>query len=116
MGINNASLFNAILHYMWTLLTGLGLGAVFSLIVQNRKKTPWLLLAGFLGYAVIGNSTRWIFLFLRWILPPFHKYMLGPALWSDLVTIAAVYSIIGIVLGAVLGAISGWSGRKTISA
>ena len=107
---DNESLQNIVLHYSWIILAVLGLGAVFSLILQDHKKTPWLLLAGVLGYYIVSNLTRWI------LIPLFPTYTLSSSIWNDLAYIAGVYGITGIVMGAILGAISGWSRHKVVSA
>ena len=107
---NSEMLRNTVSQYSWILLAGLGFGAVFSLILQDRKKTPWLLLAGSLGYLIVAILTIWIVLAL------FPKYMTGPSIWIDLASTAGVHGITGIVLGAILGTISGWSRHKIVSA
>lgn len=101
--INDEVLRNSILDYIWIILAGLGFGAIFSLILRDRKKTPWLLLAGVLGYYAATNLALWL------LLPLFPTYISGSFTWSDLTYIAGVYGVTGIVIGAMLGAISGWS-------
>ncbi len=107
--INNESLRNTVLDYSWIILAGLGFGTVFSLILRDRKKTLWLLLAGVFGYYIATNLTLWL------LTPLFPTYTPGPFTWNDLAYIVSLYGIMGIVIGALLGAISGWSRNKVIS-
>ncbi len=108
--VNNESLRNSVLDYSWIILAGLGFGAVFSLILRDRTKTPWLLLAGVLGYSITQKLTLWL------LTPLLPTYTSGPFTWNDLTYIVSLYGITGIVIGAILGAISGWSRNRVISA
>ncbi len=108
--INNESLRGIILIHSWIILAGLGFGAIFSLILQDRKKTPWLLLAGILGYYIARSLSLWI------LIPLFPMYVPSPLTWSGLAYVASLYGITGGVIGAILGAISGWSRNRVISA
>jgi hypothetical protein len=100
---------NTVLDYSWTILAGLGFGAVFSLILRDRRKTLWLLFAGVFGYFIAQNLVLWL------IAPLFPTNSAGSFNWMDLIYIAFMYGVMGTVIGATLGAVAGWSKRKTIS-
>jgi hypothetical protein len=108
--VNSESFRNTVLDYSWIILAGLGFGTIFSLILQDLKKTPWLLLTGIFGYYIATNLTLWL------LTPLFPTYSPGPFAWNDLAYIAGMYGITGLVIGAILGAVSGWSRDKLISA
>jgi hypothetical protein len=106
----DVSLRETILNDSRIVLTGLGFGIVFSLLAQDRKKTPWLLFTGMLGYYSAMELAAWL------ISPLFSAYGTGPAIWIDLAYIASVHGITGMAVGAMLGVVSGrWRRNATLT-
>ncbi len=99
---------NFILSQGSIVLIGLGFGMLFSLILPNRRKTPWLLLAGILGYYVARNLGIWLLEFA-----PVNSG--GLFSWNELAFVGITFGLEGMFIGALLGAVSGWSGQKVIS-
>lgn len=97
----DVALRETILNSSRPILTGLGFGIVFSLITQDRQKTPWLLLAGVLGYLLATKLAVWL------VLPLLFTHLTGPAIWVDLAYIASGHGITGFIVGAMLGIVSG---------
>lgn len=105
--MNDDAFRNTVIDVTWIILAGLGFGLMFSMILRDRQKTPWLLLAGIFGYYAANNIA------LRLLTPLFPTYTPGPFTWNNLAYVMGVYGITGIILGAILGAVSGWSTHKS---
>jgi hypothetical protein len=102
----DVSLRETILNASRPILTGLGFGIVFILITHDRKRTPWLLLAGVWGYPIATELAD------RLVLPLLFTHATGPAIWVDLAYMASEHGITGIVVGAMLGIVSCWRGQN----
>jgi hypothetical protein len=99
---NNSN--SEILSQISILLIGLGVGVMFSMILQDRKMLPWLLAAGVIGYFWVH---RLVTMFLLPLLPQNNSGLFN---WGELAFIATLYGLEGLLLGSVWGALSG--GRK----
>ena len=100
-----STLINSIFSQSGTIVIGLGFGVLFSMILQDRKKTPGLLIVGVTGY-YLARSVAML------LLPLAPDSSAGQFNWSEIAFVAIVFGMEGAMIGALLGAVSGWSKRK----
>ncbi len=105
--INDQAFRNTLIDVTWIILAGLGFGLMFSMILRDRQKIPWLLLSGVFGYYVANNIALWL------LTPLFPTYAAEAFTWNDLVYVIGIYGITGLILGGILGAVSGWPTHKS---
>ena len=100
---------NAIFLQSGTVIIGLGIGTLFSVILRDHKRTPWILLVGVIGYYLAHT------LGITFLLPLAPDNNAGLFNWSEIVFVAIFYGVEGTMIGMLLGGVSGRSRPQAAS-
>jgi hypothetical protein len=90
---------DSLLAVGYVLLIGFGFGILASILSGERRKIPWLLLAGSFGYFLISWASAFLMVSLRTDPRPFVDF------WQGVLSVGLRNILIGMALGLLLGLI-----------
>jgi hypothetical protein len=103
---SHSTLLNGIIGIGYMTIMGFAMGFLFSLALQDRQKTPWLIFVGGAGYFL----ASWAYAFMIWRFDPYISY--DPFSLQGFLSMTIRYITMGATVGALLGVVSVWSRQK----